>query len=54
MPISKYKEYSDVFSDDLYSEISLESCVKKRISEGGTGYESVEKQINYVTRMLGK
>ena len=46
MPLEEYKRYSEVFSDDLYEEISLETCVRKRISEGGTGYSSVEKQIS--------
>ena len=46
MPLEEYKRYSEVFSDDLYEEISLETCVRKRISEGGTGYASVEKQIS--------
>ena len=54
MPLSDYKKHSEVFEEDLYSEISLETCIKKRISEGSTGYESVKKQIDYVTRLLGK
>ena len=31
--------------EDLYEEISLQTCVNKRTSEGGTGLASVEKQI---------
>ena len=46
MSLEEYKGYSEVFADDLYEEISLETCVRKRISEGGTGYASVEKQIS--------
>lgn len=45
LSIGEYKTHSDVFEDDLYAEISLESCVKKRVSEGGTSVASVEKQI---------
>ncbi len=48
MPLSDYKAISPVFDEDLYNEISLEVCIKKRISEGGTGYDSVEKQIKSV------
>ncbi len=48
LPIEEYKKYSDLFDSDLYQEISLETCVKKRISEGGTSPESVEKQIQFV------
>ena len=45
MPLSEYKKYSDIFGEDLYTEISLKTCVAKRISAGSTGYASVEGQI---------
>ena len=50
--LDEYKEYSDVFDADLYTEISLETCVGKRISKGSTGYGSVKEQIIYVEEML--
>ena len=37
---------------DVYNEISLETCVGKRISKGSTGYESVEEQIAFVEERL--
>ena len=52
MELSEYKKFSDLFEDDLYDEISLKTCIKKRISAGSTGYESVEKQIRYVTEFI--
>ena len=52
LPFENYKELSDLFEEDVYEEISLETCVKKRISKGGTSVESVEAQINYVTEFL--
>lgn len=48
LPIEKYKEYSELIEDDVYDEISLETCVKKRISTGGTCVESVIEQIEFV------
>ncbi len=48
LTISEYKEFSELFEDDLYNEISLETCVEKRISEGGTSVKSVEAQIAFV------
>ena len=54
LPIEKYKEYSDLFDNDLYNEISLETCVAKRISAGSTGYESVKRQLEYITEFLNK
>ena len=52
MPLDEYKSYSDIFGDDLYDEISLETCIRKRISKGSTGYDSVNEQIKYVEGLL--
>ena len=54
LPIAEYKKYTDIFEEDLFDEISLETCVSKRISAGGTSVESVEKQIAYVKEELKK
>ena len=54
VPIEKYKELDSHFDTDLYGEISLETCVSKRISAGGTGPESVKKQIEYFTELLNE
>ncbi len=51
-PIEKYKAASELFEEDVYGEISLETCVAKRISEGGTSVASVEKQIAIVQAKL--
>ncbi|MBO5852170.1 MAG: argininosuccinate lyase, partial [Clostridia bacterium] len=51
-PLEEYKKYSDIFDSDLYEEISMETCIKKRISKGSTGYESVKEQIEYVKNFL--
>ena len=48
LPLETYKEYSELFEEDLYRDIDLAVCVEKRISEGGTSVESVKKQITYV------
>ena len=52
VPLEEYKSYSDIFAEDLYDEISLETCIRKRISKGSTGYDSVEEQIRYVEEKL--
>ena len=52
VPMEKYKEFDESFDGDLYNEISLKTCVEKRISAGGTGEKSVEKQIEYLTEFL--
>ncbi len=52
MPLAVYKEYSDLFEEDVFTEIALDTCVEKRISEGGTSVGSVEAQIQYVKEKL--
>ncbi len=51
--LSDYRCHSELFDEDLYGEISLETCVEKRISAGGTGLASVEKQIAYLSEIVG-
>lgn len=52
LTLDEYKAHSELFEEDLFVEISLETCIKKRISAGSTGYESVKKQIEYVTEFI--
>ena len=52
LPLETYKQYSDLFDEDLYQDIDLLTCVQKRISEGGTSVQSVEAQMAYVKEQL--
>ncbi|MBQ3563859.1 MAG: argininosuccinate lyase [Clostridia bacterium] len=52
MPLAEYQKFNEMFEDDLFDEISLEACVQKRISAGGTGPDSVETQIKFVKDFL--
>jgi argininosuccinate lyase len=52
LPLETYKTYSDLFDRDLYEDIDLEVCVKKRISEGGTSPASTDAQIAFVEEVL--
>ena len=45
LPLEDYKKHSDIFDNDLYNEISLKTCIEKRISDGSTGPKSIERQI---------
>ena len=54
LPLEAYRAHSELFGEDLYEEISLESCVGKRIFEGGTSVKSVEEQIEYVRGELDR
>ncbi len=52
VPMEVYKEYSDIFEEDVFNAISLETCVNMRKSEGGPSKESVEKQIKLAKERL--
>ena len=52
LTIEEYKSFDPIFEEDLYNEISLETCVSKRISKGGTGKASIEEQIAYVKGII--
>ena len=53
-PLSEYQKHTNLFKEDLYNEISLETCVGKRNSAGGASPNSVRKQIEYVKEELKK
>ena len=48
LPLTVYKEYSDLFDVKVYDAISLDNCVKGRLSYGGPAPQSVIDQIGYV------
>ena len=48
VPLEKYREYSTLIGKDVYEAIDLMTCVKSRISKGGTSPESVSQQIKYL------
>ena len=52
MSLEEYKKFDGLFEQDLFEEINLANCVNKRISEGGTSPQSVEKQIEVIKRKL--
>ena len=54
LPLETYKEYSELFENDLYEDIDLKTCVEKRISEGGTSTASVEAQLEFVKAKLSE
>ena len=51
-PLSDYQAYSPLFEENLYQEISLETCVAKRCSEGGASPSSVRAQIAQLRAFL--
>ena len=51
-PLEEYKKADELFENDLYDDIDLRTCVEKRISAGGTGAASIEKQLEYVKSFI--
>ena len=52
LPLEIYRQYSELFDEELYQAIDLKTCMEKRISEGGTSVASVKKQIAAVRKEL--
>ncbi|MBE6948096.1 MAG: argininosuccinate lyase [Ruminococcaceae bacterium] len=52
LSLEEYRQFEPRFEQDVYEQISLQTCVEKRISAGGTGLASVEKQIAYLEQFL--
>lgn len=53
LPIEKYHEMSKMFDEDIYTAISLDTCVKGRKSFGGPSPDAVKKQLDIVKKQLG-
>lgn len=45
MRLEELKEFSDVFEEDIYDAISMETCVNKRLTVGAPGKEAMESVI---------
>ena len=54
LPLAEFEKYTELFTQDLYDEISLETCVNKRNSVGGASPASVKAQIKWVKEELKK
>ncbi|MDO5559179.1 MAG: argininosuccinate lyase [Oscillospiraceae bacterium] len=54
LDLSEYKKFTQLFDNDLYEAINLETCVNQRNSEGGPAPESVKKQIELTRTLLGR
>ena len=52
LPLSLLQSYHPTFAEDVYAEISLETCVSKRISDGGTSPDSVKMQLHFLRDWL--
>lgn len=54
LPLDEYKKMTDLFSDDIYDAINLDTCVRERKSYGAPSPEAVAKQIQEAEDCLSK
>ena len=52
LTVEDYKKFDPLFENDLYDEISLSTCVKKRVSAGGTSPQSLNAQIEFIKSFI--
>lgn len=52
LPIEDYKAMTELFDNDVYNAINLETCVRERKSEGAPSPESVTEQISIARKAL--
>ncbi len=52
LTLEEYQTFSPLFAEDLYEAIDLNTCVERRVSEGGTSTASVKRQIAWVREQL--
>ncbi len=54
LPLEDYKKLSELFDEDIYNAISLETCVKERKSYGGPAPECVMTQIENAVNKINR
>lgn len=52
LPLDDYKAMTELFDDDVYQAINLETCVRERKSEGGPSPDAVKVQIEIAKKSL--
>jgi argininosuccinate lyase len=45
LELGEFKKFSDLIDKDVYDAISIENCVERRNSEGGTSSQSTDLQL---------
>lgn len=54
LSLADLKGFSDLFEDDVFLALSLETVVERRMSLGGTASESVKKQLETLRGQMGR
>ena len=51
MSLEEYKNFSEVFDEGLYEDISIAACVEKRTSSGGASPVNIQAQLDYLKQV---
>ncbi|MBR0470233.1 MAG: argininosuccinate lyase, partial [Clostridia bacterium] len=54
LKMAEFKEFSDIIEDDIYTAISMETCVNDRKVIGGPAKEVVEKAIRKAKEFINQ
>ncbi len=54
LTLDEYKNVSDVFTDEIYDAIRLETCVNTRTVEGGPSEEYIKKLVEQNKKIISK
>jgi len=52
LSLQEYKQFSQIFEEDIYKYIDLKTCVESRVSFGGPSKKAVEEQIKICKKFL--
>lgn len=54
LSLETYKEFSDLFDENIYEAISIKNCVEKRTTLGGPGKSSVLAHIEFLDKFIAE
>ncbi len=54
LPLDEYRQFTEIFENDIYEAINMETCVNQRNSEGGPAPSAVMIQIEKTRQSLKK
>jgi len=54
LPLADYQAMTSLFTEDIYQAISLETCVKGRISQGGPSPAAVAAQLEQIKKTMAE
>jgi argininosuccinate lyase len=52
LSLIEFKSFSSLFEEDVFQALALETVVERRTSYGGTGGESVNRQLEVARELL--